>query len=98
SESEIICTLEKENAELQFYRQRIHMPVKYVPNLATALPHGSYKLQVIHLTDHEALEQFRSSLLSCCEGRLQFIFSNDKYLEILPASAGKGNALRFVTD
>ena len=26
------------------------------------------------------------------------IFSNEQYLEILPADAGKGNALRFIAD
>lgn len=99
TDSEILCRFQEdgqENEELRYYRRRIAMPVKWVPDVAQALPYGTWKLQVIHLTDNEALKQFRDSLLPCFEGRLQMIFSNPRYLEILPAQAGKGNALRHV--
>lgn len=86
------------NEELKYYTRRIHLPVKYVPDVAAALPEGSIKLQVIHLTDHEKLVKFRDSLLPFCGDRIQMIFSNEQYLEILPAKAGKGNAVRFITD
>ncbi len=96
--SQIVCT--QDNEELRFYRRRIHMPVKYVPDIAAALPEGSFKLQTIHLTDRSRLEAFREALLSQADlsERLQIAFSNDRYLEILPRGAGKGNALRYVTD
>lgn len=86
------------NEELRFYTRRIHMPIKYVKDIAAALPQGSYKLQVIHLTDHEALVRFRDSLLDYCGDRIRMVFSNNRYLEILPADAEKGKALKFVTD
>lgn len=84
--------------ELQFYTRRIHMPIKYVKNIAAALPEGSYKLQVIHLTDHEMLVRFRDSLIDYCGDRIHMVFSNDHYLEILPAEAEKGRALKYVAD
>ena len=93
---EIVC--HGMNAELEFYTRRIHMPLKRVDDIADSLPDGSYKLQAIHLTDKTVLERFRESLANDCEGRVQMIFSNDQYLEILPAQAGKGNALRFIAD
>ncbi len=96
TKTHIVC--HEMNDELRYYTQRIHMPLKYVPDIAEALPQGSYKLQVISLTDHEALVRFRDSLLSFCGDRIQMIFSNERYLEILPAKAGKGNAIRFLTD
>lgn len=98
TEDEVVCY--HDNAELQFYTRRIHMPLKCVPDIAAALPDGSYKLQMIHLTDRTVLERFRDSLLANEElkGRIQAFFSNDQYLEILPADANKGNAIRFVTD
>ncbi len=96
TKSHIICR--ERNEELQYYTKRIHMPLKYVSDIAAALPDGSIKLQVIHLTDHEALVRFRDSLLPFCGDRIQMIFSNEQYLEILPIEAGKGNAIRFVTD
>ncbi len=96
TKSQIVCL--SMNDELRYYTRRIHMPLKYVKNIAAALPQGSYKLQAIHLTDHEALVRFRDSLLPYCGDRIQMIFSNEQYLEILPAQAGKGHAVQFVTD
>lgn len=98
TERAIVCL--QDNEELRFYRRRIHMPLKCVEDIAAALPEGSYKLQTIHLTDRSLLEQFRETLLTQTDlgERLQFAFSNDKYLEILPKGAGKGSALRYVTD
>ena len=76
------------------------MPLQCVENIAEALPNGSYKLQIIHLTDKHVLEQLREELLKDSDigERVQMIFSNDQYLELLPIEAGKGNALHFVTD
>ncbi|MCM1091981.1 MAG: Cof-type HAD-IIB family hydrolase [Muribaculum sp.] len=93
---EIVC--HGMNAELEFYTRRIHMPLKCVENIADSLPDGCYKLQAIHLTDRTVLERFRDSLADYCGDRIQMIFSNEQYLEILPAQAGKGNALRFIAD
>lgn len=93
----ITADLKAGNDELRFYRSRIHLPLKTVSDLAAALPEGTYKLQMIHLTDKACLEGFRESMLPWCRNRLQMIFSNDQYLEILPEGAGKGNAVRFVT-
>ena len=98
TEDEVVCY--HDNDELRFYTRRIHMPLKCVENIADALPGGSYKLQMIHLTDRSVLEHFRDSLLQDKDlaGRIQAFFSNDQYLEILPAGADKGSGLRYVTD
>lgn len=93
---EIVC--HGMNAELEFYTSRIHLPLICVEDIAAYLPDGCFKLQSIHLTDRSKLEAFRESLLDYCGDRIQMIFSNDQYLEILPAEAGKGNALRFIAD
>lgn len=93
---EIVCRCR--NAELEFYTRRIHMPLKLVSDIADSLPGGCCKLQAIHLTDRTVLEHFRERLLEYCGSRIQMIFSNDRYLEILPAEAGKGSALRFIAD
>ena len=94
--TEIVC--QGMNAELAFYTSRIHMPLQCVDDIAAALPQGSFKLLCIHLTDKSALEDFRESLLHYCGDRIQMIFSNEQFLEILPTTAGKGNALRFIAD
>lgn len=97
TQSEIVC--HQRNAELDFYTRRIHMPLQCVEDIAAALPNGSYKLQAIHLTDKSVLEHLRNHLLGLdgLSERVQIIFSNDQYLEILPIEAGKGNAVHFVT-
>lgn len=98
TDTEIVCY--HDNAELQFYTRRIHLPLVCVEDIAASLPLGSYKLQMIHLTDRTVLERFRDKLLARedLKGRIQAFFSNDQYLEILPADANKGAAIRFVTD
>lgn len=98
TDTEVVCY--HDNAELQFYTRRIHLPLVCVDDIAAALPQGSYKLQMIHLTDRTVLEHFRDKLLARedLRGRIQAFFSNDQYLEILPAEANKGAAIRFVTD
>lgn len=94
TDTEIVC--HGMNDELRFYTRRIHLPLKCVENIADSLTQGSFKLQAIHLTDRKVLEDFKAHILPHLGGRVQLIFSNDQYLEILPASAGKGSALRYV--
>lgn len=93
--SEIVCL--GDNKELQYYRKRVHMPLRCVEDIAAALPQGSYKLQTISLDNHEALVHFRDEILAHLGDRVQMIFSSDVYLEILPKAAGKGSALHFLT-
>lgn len=92
----IVC--HRINDELRYYMRRIHMPLTFANDLASAMPDGSYKLQVISLTDHAKLEAFRDRYEKLFDGRIQMIFSNEKYLEVLPTEAGKGKALRFIAD
>lgn len=96
TDKEIVC--HERNEELQYYTRRIHLPLQCVEDIPSALPDGSYKLQAIELKDRSRLEAFRDSVAPYCAERVQFIFSNDQYLEILPVSAGKGKALDFVRE
>lgn len=90
----IVCT--KEDEELHFYQNRIKLPAKTVSKLSEALPNGSTKLLAIHLTDQSVLEEFRKEVLAETDSELELIFSNNRYLEIYPKNAGKGNAINFV--
>lgn len=87
--------------EIAYYTAKIKLPVQYTQTSAAmteALKNGSYKLLCIDLNDHEKLCAFRDSIRDYCSNCLQLIFSNDKYLEIFPADAGKGNAVSFVSE
>lgn len=96
TDSHIVC--HGMNEELRYYTRRIHLPLLTVRDIPSALENPSYKLQVIHLTDRGRLEAYREKVAPHCSGRVQMIFSNDQYLELLPAAAGKGRALSFVRD
>lgn len=84
------------NEELEFYTRRIHMPISYTDDLANALTDGPYKIQCIHLTDHQKLEDFRAHLMPRLGNHVNMLFSNEKYLELLPINAGKGQAITYV--
>ncbi len=87
-----------ETREFSFYTRRIHLPFTVVTDIATALPKGSSKLMVIDLEDKKKLEAYRDHIAPFCEGKIQAVFSNDNYLELLPLNAGKGSGIRFVCD
>lgn len=94
TDREIVC--HGMNEEIRYYTRRIHLPLLFAENIADALDKAPYKLQAIHLTDRSRLEAFRRHINRRLKNRVQLIFSNDQYLEILPAEAGKGAALTFV--
>lgn len=52
----------------------------------------------IHLSDHAKLTAFCDSIADWAVDKIQYIFSNDYYLELFDKDAGKGNAIRFVCD
>lgn len=92
-----IVTCER-TEELSFYTGKIHLPVTIVNDIADALYEGSSKLMVINLSNHQKLEDFRTHIAPYCTGRIQAVFSNPAYLELLPFNAGKGNGVRFVCE
>lgn len=96
TDQEIICR--KINKETDFYVASTELPIRTADDIPSVLENGSYKLQMIHLTDHQRLEDFREHMKAYCGDRILMIFSNPNYLEIMPGQAGKGNALNFVKE
>lgn len=84
---------EKESEELNFYLRTIHLPVICTPHMLDALSENPFKLLAVDLTDHAHLEQFKTALAPWSNGRITTLFSNPMYLELFPATAGKGQAL-----
>ncbi|MBO4823762.1 MAG: Cof-type HAD-IIB family hydrolase [Lachnospiraceae bacterium] len=95
TDEEIILTAATE--ETDYYRQRVNMPYREVPNLADYLTDGSSKLQIIHLTDHEKLEALRAKIVAQYGEYVDTFFSSPRYLEILPKGVSKGVAVKFMT-
>ncbi len=96
TDSEIVGFSEDE--ELDFYRQRIHMPFVKTNDIAAFLNDGSYKVQLIHLTDHALMEKLREEILCKLGDKVEAMFSSSKYLEVLPKGVDKGDAVAFLTD
>lgn len=92
----VIC--EKEDDEIRYYRRKIHVPLILTDDFVSVLPKEPFKMLAASLTDHEKLVRFSKSLAPWAKGRIQAIFSNDKYLELFREDAGKENAVRFVCD
>lgn len=79
---------------LLYYRHTIHTPVIICEDVLSVLDKEPCKCIAIEIHDKEKLERFRQTLLPLVEGELNLLYSNDKYLEIFPASSGKGPAIQ----
>lgn len=90
----VVCTTE--DAEIRYYRRRIHLPLLLAEDYAAFLPKEPFKMLAIHLDDHSRLTAFCDSIADWAAGKIQYIFSNEQYLELFDKDAGKGNAIRFV--
>lgn len=85
-----------EDDEIRFYRRRIHLPLIIADDYASFLEKEPFKMLAIHLSEHSRLTAFCDSISDWACDKVQYIFSNDYYLEIFNKDAGKGNAVRYV--
>jgi len=85
-----------DDAELKYYRRRIHMPFVATDNIAAYLSDGAYKVQFIHLTDKSLLENAKHILEQEMGDEINVFFSNNQYLEILRKGVNKGEAVLFL--
>ena len=96
TDDSVVCMTEDD--EIRFYRRRIHLPLLLAEDYAAFLPKEPLKMLAIHLSDHAKLTAFCDSIADWAVDKIQYIFSNDYYLELFDKDAGKGNAIRFVCD
>lgn len=87
-----------EDAEIKFYRQKVHQPLLLADDYASVLKKGPLKMLAIHLSDHDKLTAFRDSIAGWGADKIQCMFSNEYYLEMFVKDAGKGNAVRYLND
>lgn len=96
TDSNIISPADDE--ELHYYRRAIHTPAIICENIISALDKPPCKLVAIELHDKEKMENFRKALMPLVEGELNLLYSNANYLEIFPASSGKGVGVEILCD
>ena len=92
----IVCS--REDEELLFYRRRVHLPYVLADDYTSFLTDEPYKMLAIDLHDHSKLLTFCDRIADWAQGKVQYLFSNDWYLELFHPAAGKGNAVRFLCD
>ena len=85
-----------EDEEIQFYRQRIHLPLILSDTPLEILTRPPHKLLLIDLHNHERLAGIQTLLEQTYHNRLQTVFSNPYYLEVFAKEAGKGNSLHYL--
>lgn len=87
-----------DNEQLLYYKRNIHTPAIICEDVLGALDKEPCKCIAIEIHHKEKLEHFRQTLLPLVEGEVNLLYSNDKYLEIFPASSGKGTAVQKLCD
>ncbi len=94
TEDSIVCRHETE--EVKHYAERIKMPVILSDTLSRALNVAPYKMLALSLKGSDSLTPLKNSIEGNYGDRVNTMFSQNGYLEILPKEANKGNALRFL--
>lgn len=95
SESHIISS--NTTKALEYYTRKVTLPVIFSDNPAEVLDAPPYKLLAINLDSKEPLDQFAADLATK-ETNLTTLFSNPKFLEVIPADSGKGKGLLWLCD
>lgn len=88
---------EKETDELEYYKNYVNLPARIVPDVIKEEP-TPYKMLIMNFKDKEALLKVRKEVEEKIGNSVFCIFSNDKFLEVIPREAGKGNALVHICD
>lgn len=86
----------KDDEELAYYREHIHMPAIITDDIISALDKEPFKLILIQLDGADKLEAFRNTLESRAGDKLHTFYSSSVYLECCMKEASKGNAVRFL--
>ena len=96
TQDSVVCS--REDEALRFYRSRVHLPFIQADDYAAFLTEEPYKMLAIDLHDRTKLLTFCDRIADWAQGKVQYLFSNDWYLELFHPAAGKGNAVRFLCD
>lgn len=91
TEREVIC--ERDTEEVRYYSNYVNMEYRVCDDVLKEEP-CPYKFITMHLTDKSVLEAMQKKIMAEYGDVVQCIFSNDKFLEIIPKTSGKDVALR----
>lgn len=95
SDTHVISELS--NNDFDQYASICRVAHKTVPDVLKELG-TKQPAKVLLIGDHELLEQFRIHTLPWREGKIDALFSFDRYLEFVPKDVSKGNAVKILCD
>ena len=81
------------NECMEFYRRVIKTPLIVADDITPYMDVPPCKIICIEMHDHEKQERFRKAVHEKYSDKLNLMYSNDYYLELIPKESGKGNAL-----
>lgn len=87
----------RQSEELDFYQKTVHMPSIITDDIISKLEKPPLKCVALSM-DRKKLESVKKKLLPWAEGKIQIMFSNDRLLEMIPITSGKGSALTWLSN
>ena len=96
TESSIVTLLDDEC--MKYYRRVIKTPLIVTDDILREVKEPPSKILSVELHDHDQQERFRKAAEEITGGVITTLFSNPYYLEIFPADAGKGSAVKRLAD
>lgn len=87
----------KQTEELTFYQKTVHMPSIITNDIIAALDKPPLKCLAISF-EREKLEKVKEELQPQIKDEVFMMFSNNRLLEMIPATSGKGTALKWLSE
>ena len=87
----------RQSVELTFYQKTIHMPSLITDDIIGSLDKPPLKCIAIS-GEKKNLDAVKEGLSTWAKGQVQLMFSNDKLLEMIPITSGKGTALKWLSE
>lgn len=87
----------RQSEELTFYQKTIHMPSLITDDIIGSLDKPPLKCIAIS-GEKQKLDAVKEGLSEWADGQVQLMFSNDKLLEMIPITSGKGTALKWLSE
>ena len=96
SDTEIL--IGKVTEELKFYRKTVKLQVRIIDNYPEGLSEASCKMLCISFDGADRLMPLSDLLMKTLQGKVNCVMSNERLLEVFPASSGKGVAVRELSE
>lgn len=96
SDTEVVS--EQENEDLYQYVKNTQMTYRIVDSVTDALKENPCKVLIVNYREHQPLEEYRKKIASWAEGKVDYCFSCEQLLEIVPLGVSKGTAIRILCE